>query len=675
MQAVTILNDASNAIPAPLPLQPVTDITNNISVDAQALISPPAAFTPGAHATPSMPAEDPLASPVRPTANRVTPVPSPMPPPSIGKQELNDAAMALTWLAEALTVPAAVSPMEPGDYTTAVDRRRKSGVNNTVTPYAASAGISNNYNSALYTTPLANTGSGNLRGRRAASQRCSTVVQDAIRNDRMLKDNLRPPQDPLAITPRNNATQNTPNTRRLGSRSSEAALAASAERKMKGYSENSRVGRAMVSILEYVRVHQPEYREVTAAGGVPERIIRQEFGNNPDTSKALRFLVSEKKIVRKGLGGRKDPFNYILARVPRAPKAATTVASETAAARAARVAAGGPDGSALTYSLYELEQIQRHVNIAVSHIETVGAAYGPAAMAAPASIGGHHLPSATPAAAAAALTAPSTGKWPTTAPRMIDEDLTMKARKQPSQPRLSLGMADPLAVEEGQAAALREAILAKQYVAGSNGGVIGMKRPAPTPKSVSFQADHVAKRPAQQQQQQQQELLGESPATAAAFLTPAPHQATQQQQQWTGPCPTQLPSGQRLASLASPPPLSTTTPAATNPVFLFPGAQAGTALSASQQQQQQQAAQAYIMQLKAAQMIWNHQVLAVQLRAAQAQQQQQKDRALAASQAGASAAFVPSQQQQQHELGATTAAAGVPSAAVPATVAATGTQA
>ena len=39
---------------------------------------------------------------------------------------------------------------------------------------------------------------------------------------------------------------------------------------------------------------------------------RQAFGNNPDTSKALRFLVAENRTVRSGLGGRKDPYSYVV---------------------------------------------------------------------------------------------------------------------------------------------------------------------------------------------------------------------------------------------------------------------------------------------------------------------------------------------------------------------------
>ena len=37
---------------------------------------------------------------------------------------------------------------------------------------------------------------------------------------------------------------------------------------------------------------------------------RKDFGNTPDTSKALRLLVSAHKVKRLGIGGRSDPFEY-----------------------------------------------------------------------------------------------------------------------------------------------------------------------------------------------------------------------------------------------------------------------------------------------------------------------------------------------------------------------------
>lgn len=640
-------------------MQPVTDNTNIVSVAANVLVSPPPAFTPGTHATPANPrvVADPLSSPTRPAANRAAPLPSPIPPPSAGKQELNDAAMALTWLAEALTAPNAVSPLvtnppqqqdpSPAYYTTTTDRRRKAA--NTVTPYAATAGMQGN--NALYTTPYGaglNGGapllatSGGLRGRRAASQRCSTVVQEAILNDRLLNCHPRSLQEGYEPTPRATSTPTTGNaqTRKTRSRNSEAALAASAERKLKGYSENSRVGRAMISILEYVTIHQPEYHGVTPFGGVPERIIRQEFGNNPDTSKALRFLVSEKKIVRKGAGGRRDPFNYVLSNsaaaltvTAAAVAAATTadmMAGETAVAIAvaAAAAAGGSDEGTALFS----PPTEKKVNI-----------FAPNTVAAPATVVAP--PSLTPAAAAASLTAPSTCKWPATIAR-VAVDPTVRGSKS-SQPRLSLEMADPLALEQGRAAAARDA-LAKQM------GVVGSKRPqaAPSTKTVSFNnSENAAKRPAYHQKQQQQ---------------------------WTGPWPTQLPSGQRLTSLAPPLPLSMTPPSAanaTNPVFLLPtttaaagvnaaaGAPSGTMLNGTQQEQQAAAAQAYLIQLKAAQMIWNQQVMALQM----AQQQQQHGVISAVPNAAAGeatgATVASAQQQQVVQVPAAVAAAAAPATA------------
>jgi hypothetical protein len=660
-----ILNAANNTSCAPNPLQPVTDNTNIASVDAKTLISPPAAITPGTHATPSIPTSvavaDLLASPTRPAANRATPLPSPLPPPSAGKQELNDAAMALTWLAEALTAPNAVSPLVPNSNPPAqqhppatglTGRRRKA--TNAATPFA---GMQQNN---AYTTPYGAGAagepllapSGSLRGRRAASQRCSTVVQEAILNDRLLNSNPRSLQEGYEPTPRAmNTPATAPQSKKTGSRTSEAALAASAERKLKGYSENSRVGRAMISILEYITIHQPEYYGVTPFGGVPERIVRQEFGNNPDTSKALRFLVSEKKIVRKGAGGRRDPFNYVLSNgavsLAAAAAAADDIASETAVA-IALAAAGSGEGA----------------TVASPPSEDKATFAIPNTVAAPATVMGP--PSLTPAAAAATLTAPSTGKWPATEARTVAADPSMRGRK-PSQPRLSLAAVDPLALEEGRAAAARDA-LAKQL--GVSSLVVGAKRPAPSTKTVSFQAgQNVAKRPAYQQQHQQYQLLpGESPATASAataFGTPAP---TQAQQQWTGPWPSQIPSGQRLTSLASPPPLTNTTPAtAMNPVFLFPtataaAAPAGTMLNGSQQQQQVAAAQAYLYQMKAAQILWNQQVMAAQR--AQQQQQQQNTPAAAAGGVpnavvghGADAVLASVQQQQVVQVPAPVVAA------------------
>lgn len=79
---------------------------------------------------------------------------SPIPPPSAGKREVNEAAMALTWLAEAFTA-APVSPVPPRAPTAAAD--------------------------ALL---LADTGVPGQRGRRAASQRCTSIIREALQIER-----------------------------------------------------------------------------------------------------------------------------------------------------------------------------------------------------------------------------------------------------------------------------------------------------------------------------------------------------------------------------------------------------------------------------------------------------------------------------------------------------------
>ncbi|KAK9906751.1 hypothetical protein WJX75_007360 [Coccomyxa subellipsoidea] len=45
-------------------------------------------------------------------------------------------------------------------------------------------------------------------------------------------------------------------------------------------------------------------------GTTLESAVRRDIGNTPDTSKALRMLVNARKIIRKGRGGRIDPFLY-----------------------------------------------------------------------------------------------------------------------------------------------------------------------------------------------------------------------------------------------------------------------------------------------------------------------------------------------------------------------------
>lgn len=61
----------------------------------------------------------------------------------------------------------------------------------------------------------------------------------------------------------------------------------------------------MINMLKYIlNVHQNEY--------VSESTLRKRFENNPDVSKGVRFLVSSRVMIRKGSGGRMDPFMYIV---------------------------------------------------------------------------------------------------------------------------------------------------------------------------------------------------------------------------------------------------------------------------------------------------------------------------------------------------------------------------
>lgn len=62
----------------------------------------------------------------------------------------------------------------------------------------------------------------------------------------------------------------------------------------------SRVNRFADSILEFV-----------GEKSVPEKVIRGALGNNPDISKAIRLLLSEKKLKRLGDGGKGCAYVYV----------------------------------------------------------------------------------------------------------------------------------------------------------------------------------------------------------------------------------------------------------------------------------------------------------------------------------------------------------------------------
>ncbi|XP_060177334.1 uncharacterized protein LOC132607400 [Lycium barbarum] len=51
---------------------------------------------------------------------------------------------------------------------------------------------------------------------------------------------------------------------------------------------------------------------VLSHGSISEVRIREQIGNSPDTSKALRMLLKQGKVKRSGAGGPSDPYIYII---------------------------------------------------------------------------------------------------------------------------------------------------------------------------------------------------------------------------------------------------------------------------------------------------------------------------------------------------------------------------
>eukprot|EP00891_Asterochloris_glomerata_P005931 jgi/Astpho2/5931/Aster-x1338 len=70
---------------------------------------------------------------------------------------------------------------------------------------------------------------------------------------------------------------------------------------------STRVQRFAANIVQYLYDNLCAGQDFTV-----ESIIREKFKNSPDTSKALRMLLSSHKVQRKGRGGRQDPFAYSL---------------------------------------------------------------------------------------------------------------------------------------------------------------------------------------------------------------------------------------------------------------------------------------------------------------------------------------------------------------------------
>lgn len=439
-----------------------------------------------------------LGSPVRsrPSASLCSPVP----PPSAVKREVNEAAMALTWLAEALVGPEATSPQPAPRHT------------------AAAAALL----SADRTT-------GGLRGRRAASQRYSLMLQELAADE----------EGPRQKTPRFAGASDGSRSARRGPRTSDVHVGATlSNRKPKVYTQvsfhfqsllyidtavrfvlaaapaplalpvaaatprcasdrhlivapslllqNSRVGRAMASIEHFIHAQQAEY-ESTTGNGVPERVIRQEYGNNPDTSKALRFLVAEKKIVRGGQGGRRDPFSYKMA------------------------------PGYIYVPLPPVEDDAHDTSAAAGYDQEEAGDFSPAASTEQDLSAGEIAFTPAPGAAAmATLAAFSAGKWP--------QQLQAGGRRGAIQPRLSLNMSDPLLLNTAAGFAAGSALThtdMETTTAADRPQLAGCKRSASTHSSLTTPAPASGQGPAKRL------AAGAGPAglAAAAVMGPGVGQA------------------------------------------------------------------------------------------------------------------------------------------------------
>lgn len=193
----------------------------------------------------------------------------------------------------------------------------------------------------------------------------------------------------------------------------------------------------MTGIVSYIHDKQQEYISQGGAG-VPERIIREAFGNNPDTSKALRMLVVQDKIVRTGAGGRKEPFAYHLC-----ADYVHQAVPITDASTAAQPSTISPP--ATTEAAANIEAQQQPVEAANATAPPTAAKKKTAAKTTAKRPSDQGLsltsppPNSTvPAAVAAALNVPSTVKPSTAAQQKALRGAAR--RKQSHQPRLSLAL-------------------------------------------------------------------------------------------------------------------------------------------------------------------------------------------------------------------------------------------
>ena len=284
-------------------------------------------------------------TPPREVLRQISPI---MSPATISKNELNDAALTLKFLSEGWnSVDAKGKTKRPRS-----ERRASTGMDvSTLTTAGEWAGDEDggcgyDVDGLDEQTPPHYSG----KSRRAASRKCVALLKEALFEESQLASmpqsgarssfgtsssftagktvpgtavkgvgdpagGLDASGTPMAM-PRGKGAKNAVPKVTLNKGSKKKGLAGSEGRKRsRNYSENSRVGRAVQNIYKYIIEHQTKYLD-GGSKGVPERVIREEFGNNPDTSKALRYLVSESRINKEGAGGRRDPFSYTIRSVP-----------------------------------------------------------------------------------------------------------------------------------------------------------------------------------------------------------------------------------------------------------------------------------------------------------------------------------------------------------------------
>lgn len=251
-------------------------------------------------------------------------------PATMSKNELNDAALTLKWLSEGwntgdcrgrtcnkgrrLSISDGETPRGSGSNKKSKNVKSRSYVEtNTPADNKPSQGMGlhnvlpfpedktpDHVSKIPLPEPLSKSGDPpiQLKSKRAASQKCAAMLKEALFEETREKPEKKGFSIPKV------SVQKPGKQKRSSPTGGETT-----RKRSRNYSEKSRVGRAVQAIYKYIIKHQAAYLK-KGARGVPERIIRVEYGNNPDTSKALRYLVTENRINREGMGGRKDPFSY-----------------------------------------------------------------------------------------------------------------------------------------------------------------------------------------------------------------------------------------------------------------------------------------------------------------------------------------------------------------------------